>query len=233
MLNGLIFCFLLISKRKWPLFRRQIWTWKISPRPPCHKVLIKRNNFLKLVYPVLFRGFQLFPVFTSGFWSVNGFTVFFCGFPLYSCVSQWFLIVFQWIWSVTQYSQTFPNFIEYGHWFSFLFKYRFRSDLIPISMTISYRFSYRFHTDSDTDFIPISYRYRIRTDTDSDTDFIPISIPIARFLGHKNTDTEPNSKSHTVSSLILTLLSLSTIQNKHEHSVSLNFSTTYTCISSN
>ena len=148
-----------IPKRKWPLFRRQIWTWKVSPRPPCLKVLIKRNNFLKLVYPVLFRGFQLFPVFASGFWSVNGFTVFSCGFPLlcFSVVSH----------SLPVNMKCYPVFKNIPKF------YRTRtlisipiqipilpSDLIPLSMPISYRFSHRFHTD--TEFIPISYRYRFQ-----------------------------------------------------------------------
>ena len=178
-----------IPKRKWPLFRRQIWTWKVSPRPPGLKVLIKRNNFLKLVYPVLFRGFQLFPVFASGFWSVNGFTVFSCDCPLlcFSVVSH----------SLPVNMKCYPVFKSIPKF------YRTRTLIsIPIQIPILIRFNTSFDADFISILTPISYRYRIHTDFVPIP--IPISIPIPRFLGQKNTDTEPNSKSHTVSSLLRT-----------------------------
>ena len=146
-----------IPKRKWPLFRRQIWTWKVSPRPPCLKVLIKRNNFLKLVYPVLFRGFQLFPVFASGFWSVNGFTVFSCGFPLlcFSVVSH----------SLPVNMKCYPVFKNIPKF------YRTRTLIsIPIQIPILIRFNTSFDADFISILTPISYRFRTDTDTDFNTD---------------------------------------------------------------
>ena len=126
-------------------------------------------------------------------------SMFFCGFPLYSCVSHSFPEI------LTCYPglQNIPQncgirtliFIPIQVRIPIRFNTYFDADFISILIPISYRFRYRFHTD----FVPIPNSYRFHTDTDSYTDLIPISIPIPRFLGHKNTDTEPNSKSHTVS----------------------------------